>query len=256
MSSKSHLLIGDIQARPGLKSDHLSDIGRYIKAKRPDVIVQIGDLFDMPSLSSYDMGKKVMEGRRLDADFKAGCDAVKKLMQPWARLKDYKPRLVFTEGNHEQRIRRYENDFPHLAGSLPRPLDYLAELGWECYPFLQPATVDGVCYSHFFPRTSKGTVSAASARNGAPSAFAQIKNNMMTCIAGHRQGLDVAMYNVGKRRMWGIICGSTYTHNEGYMGAQGNDYWRGVVMMNRVRRGDFDPCFISLDFLRERYGAK
>lgn len=252
--NKSHLLIPDLQVKPGGKTDHLDWIGRYIAAKKPDVIVQIGDWWDMPSLSSYDMGKKAAEGKRVPADFKAGCESVTRLMKHWKRFRSYKPRLIFTEGNHEQRIRRYENDFPHLSGSLPRPLDYLAERGWECYPFLQPAVVDGICYSHFFPRTSKGTVSAASARNGASSAFAQLKNNMMTCIAGHRQGYDTAMYNVGATRYRSIIAGSCYLHDEGYMGPQGNDYWRGILMLHRVKKGNFDLCEVSLDYLKERYG--
>jgi hypothetical protein len=53
-----HLFIPDVQAKEGVPFDHLDWIGRFIVDKKPDVIIQAGDFADMPSLSSYDRGKK------------------------------------------------------------------------------------------------------------------------------------------------------------------------------------------------------
>ncbi len=208
----------------------------------------------MPSLSSYDLGKKAAEGKRLTADFEAGKRSVVRLMKHWTRYKSYKPRLIFTEGNHEERIKRYENDYPHLAGSLPRPLDFLADKGWECYPFLRVAWVDQVAYSHFFAKTSGGTTNGASTRNGASNAKAQIKNNMVSCVAGHKQGLDIAHYDALHKRLTAIIAGSCYLHKEGYKGEQGNDEWRGIVHLHNVHQGTFEPERINLKRLKKRYG--
>jgi len=44
--------------------DHLTWAGQYAVDKKPDVIVHIGDHWDMPSLSHYDKGTKSFEGRR------------------------------------------------------------------------------------------------------------------------------------------------------------------------------------------------
>ena len=55
---KKHLVIGDTQVKPGISLSYLTWIGKYIVDKQPDVIVMIGDFADMPSLSSYDVGKK------------------------------------------------------------------------------------------------------------------------------------------------------------------------------------------------------
>jgi hypothetical protein len=53
-----HVVIPDIQAKPGHSFRYLERIGEYIVEKKPDVIVCIGDFADMPSLSSYDVGTK------------------------------------------------------------------------------------------------------------------------------------------------------------------------------------------------------
>ena len=66
-----HLIIPDTQVKRGVDLSYLEWIGKYIVDKKPDVIVQIGDFADMPSLSSYDVGKKSFEGRRYKDDIEA-----------------------------------------------------------------------------------------------------------------------------------------------------------------------------------------
>lgn len=130
------LVIPDIQAKPGQSYKHLEALQRFIAKKRPSCIVQLGDLWDIPSLSSYDVGKKSAEGKRLVADINAGKKAVD-LITP--KIRGYKPKLIYTEGNHEYRIRRYENDYPALEGSLFCPVAYMESQGWDSYPFLAVA---------------------------------------------------------------------------------------------------------------------
>ncbi len=245
------LVIPDIQAAPGRSQKHLAWLAKYIEAKRPDVIVQLGDLWDIPSLSSYDVGKKAAEGRRLTLDVDAGMKAVNTIMQG---CKNYSPKLIFTEGNHEYRIRRYENDYPALTGSLFSPVAYMSDLGWDAYPFLQVAKHAGISFSHFFPRTIRGTTTAGSQRNGPASASAMVRANMTSCIAGHKQGLDVYIHNLQEKRVRGIIAGSFYLHDESYHSAQGNSYWRGVLMLNNVKNGDYDLTEVSIDYLKRKYG--
>ena len=244
------LVIPDLQIKPGQSVKHLYWLASYIKAKKPDCIVQLGDLWDIPSLSSYDIGKKSAENKRLCLDVDAGMKAVHILEQAMK----YGPKKIYLEGNHEYRIKRYENDFPALAGSLFSPVDYMAELGWDSYPFLQVTKYAGISFSHFFPRTIKGTTSAASQRNGPSSASAMVRANMTSCIAGHKQGLDIYIHNLDSHRVRGIIAGSFYTHNEGYHSPQGNSYWRGVLMLNNVKNGDYDLTEVSIDYLRKKYG--
>ena len=58
-----HALIPDTQSDPGTPNDHLRWIGLYVLERRPDHMIHIGDHWNMGSLSSYDRGKKAMEGR-------------------------------------------------------------------------------------------------------------------------------------------------------------------------------------------------
>jgi hypothetical protein len=77
-----HLVLPDVQAKPGVDFSYLSKIGRYATEKKPDTIICIGDFADMPSLSSYDVGKKSFEGRRYVEDVKASKDAMVSFLSP------------------------------------------------------------------------------------------------------------------------------------------------------------------------------
>lgn len=247
------LIIPDTQAKPGDDLLHIEALNKYILDKRPDCIVQLGDLWDFPSLSSWDKGKKAAENKRVSEDWEIGCELVAVLMDGWEEA-DYFPRLVYVKGNHENRVDRYMESNPEID-MLPDCLAFMEDMGWEAHEFLEPTEVNGITFCHFFPKSSKGTVTAASSRNGAASAMAQLRNNMTTCIAGHRQGYDSAIYALTDKRLRSEIVGSFYTHDEAYMGPHGNDYWRGVLWLNRVDGlGDYDKTEVSLGYLMERYG--
>src|SRR3972149_11701156 len=77
-----HLVIPDCQVKPGVPLDHLEWLGKYIVAKKPDVIINIGDFADMESLSSYDVGKKAFEGRRYKNDIDIARIGMEKLLGP------------------------------------------------------------------------------------------------------------------------------------------------------------------------------
>ena len=97
------LIIADTQAKSEEDLEYLLWIGKYIADKKPDIIVHIGDHFDMPSLSSYDKGTSKIEGKRLYKDIEAGVEGFKLLNLELEKHKDYHPRKVFCLGNHEER---------------------------------------------------------------------------------------------------------------------------------------------------------
>jgi len=91
-----HMVIPDTQVKPHVNTDHFEWAANFANEKKPDVIVHIGDHWDMPSLSSYDKGKLSFEGRRYVDDIKAGRVAMERFINHLT----YKPRLVFCLGNH------------------------------------------------------------------------------------------------------------------------------------------------------------
>lgn len=249
-----HLFIPDIQAKEGVPMEHLEWIGKYIVEKKPDVIIQIGDFADMPSLSSYDKGKLQFEGRRYKKDIAASREAMDILLQPLkeynarmrlTRHKQYKPRMVLTLGNHEERIKRAYSDASELEGLIS--YDDLPYEDWEVHDYLEPVFIDGVCYAHFMANPMSG-------RPYGGMAATIIKNVGHSFVVGHAQKLEVATRHlITGEQQWGIIAGACYLHNEDYKGYQGNHHWRGIIMLHRVVEGSFDPCFVSLDYLRDKY---
>ncbi len=83
--TRKHGIIPDTQAKPGVPLNHMPWVGDYFAEKKPDVIVHVGDHWDMPSLSHYDKGTMAAEGRAYLDDIKAGNMAMDLLMGPIRR---------------------------------------------------------------------------------------------------------------------------------------------------------------------------
>lgn len=248
--NRSHFVIPDCQVKPGIDLEHLSWVGQYVADRKPDVLICLGDFWDMPSLSSYDAGKKSFEGRMYKADIEAGREGMARLLAPIKKAK-LKPRMIFTIGNHEERIARAVNSDRKLEGTMGYHDFRLEADGWEVYDFLKPVYVDGVGYCHFWPRAASGSV--VQTKRGAPNAKAQLVREGGSCTAGHQQGLDVACLPLRGKLQWGIVAGSCYRHEEDYLSPQGNAHWRGVIVKHNVKDGSFDPMIVGLDYLEQRY---
>lgn len=251
-----HMVIPDVQAKSGIDFKYLNHIGQYIVEKQPDVLVCIGDFADMPSLSSYDVGKKSFEGRRYKLDIQAAHEAMESLLEPLRQYNkqqlkkhkpQYRPRMVLTLGNHEQRIvKAIEND-PKLEGVLSLDDLNYERYGWEVHPFLEVVTIDGVAYSHYFVTGVAG--------RPAGTAAAQLRKTNMSSFAGHQQGKQIAYATrADGSTITSIISGSCYEHDEDYMGAQGNKHWRGLWVLHEVDDGGFDELPVSLNYIRRKYG--
>lgn len=258
--SKTHIVIPDTQAKAGVPTQHLRWIGRYIVdhfAGQDDIsIIHLGDHADMPSLSSYDKGKKAMEGRRYVEDIRAANAAFDVLCKP---LEDYNLRRAKSKhtqwwparhillGNHEDRITRATEDDAQIDGVISLDDLNYATHGWQVHDFLDPLTLDGVVYAHYFYNPMTGKPYSGAALN-------RLKTLGHSFTMGHQQTLDYAVRFVQGRSQHGLIAGACYLHDEDYKGYQGNAHWRGIIVCHDVRDGSFDPMFVSLDYLERRYG--
>ena len=253
---KRLLIIGDTQAKPNLNLDYCKAIGRYIVDKKPDVIVHLGDGWDFPSLSSYDKHTKASEGRRLVEDLAAGDESMRELLKPlWAlqarqkmnKKKLYSPRLVFTLGNHEDRLNRLFNQNAELEGVVTTPKERLEDMGWEVSDFLVPVEIGGIYFAHYMANPMTGKPYGGTALN-------IMKTIGRSFVMGHRQTLDIAMRpTINGSQEIGIICGACYPQDEAYKGPQGNNHFRGVVMLHEVENGFGLPMPVSLSYLMKHY---
>jgi hypothetical protein len=252
-----HLVIPDTQVKPDQPIEHLRWAGQYAVDKKPDVIVHIGDHWDMPSLSSYDVGTRNFEGRRYTNDIEAGIKGMEAFLAPireeqqrLIRNKDkrWNPRMVFTLGNHEYRIERAVNSDPKLDGLIGFDDLKLNEMGWEVYDFLEPVIIDGLAYCHYFTSGVMG--------RPVSSAKLMLAKKYMSCIMGHVQDRDIAYARKADgTNMLGLFAGIYYQHDEEYLNPQTNGSWSGIWMLNEVANGGCDELPVSINYLRDKYGA-
>jgi len=240
-------VLPDGQAGPGRPDEHWRWAGQYIARKRPDVLINIGDLWDFISVNSHTpVGHVEKEGSRIVEDYGAGRRALDLMDNEIAKESGYSPIKLFIEGNHENRITRYIDSRPELIGSLPYIKDIVSANGWQFAPFLQPIIVGGVAFCHYFTTGVMGRACTAPNR--------LLAQQHMSCFAGHLQGRQIAY---GKRadgqEMTAIISGSFYQHDERYLSPQNNRHWRGMWMLHEVLDGSFDEMAVSISFLRRKF---
>lgn len=239
-----HFFIPDTQVRPGVLTNHLEWIGQYYLDEYDNhvtKVIQIGDHWDMASLSSYDRGKGKMEGRRYVKDIEAGNQAFE-LLDNYVHTATERH---FFFGNHEERIVRAAEDNAQLEGLVT--LDDLHTFDWATHPFLEHVDIDGIVYSHYFyaPMTGRAY--------GGQNLETRIKTLGHTFSMGHQQGLKWGRIDTLQGPHIGLVAGSCYLHDEEYKGPQANDHWRGIVVCHQVENGSYDPMFVSLDYLCRRY---
>ena len=190
---------------------------------RPDVIVVLGDFWDMESLSRFKTLKGI-ESNRVADDLEIGNIAMDLFLSPIddynaKRRRDkkklYKPRLVYTVGNHcpQVRIPRYIEDNPIMEGMLDGEdtTRFLEARGFEVHPFLSIAEIGGISFSHYFinPHSAKGMPVGGTIDN-------MLKNVGFSFVQGHQQGLKMGKHYLGDgTARLGIVAGSFYQHDEG-----------------------------------------
>lgn len=242
------MVIPDVQARLGVPLDHLTWIGNYMVEKQPDVVVQIGDFGDIPSLNSYAVGKAEAEGTRYAEDIAVTKEAMDRLLYPLdaynrGRRKKYLPDRHLTLGNHEHRITREAESNPKLLGTISVDDLGFREAGWKVHPFLKVALIDGIEYSHYFTSGVMGCPVS--------SAAALLRARHRSATMGHVQKIDIAIHP--NTQAIGLFSGIAYLHDEAYLTPQGQSTKRGIWMKHEVREGTYDPMFVSLEFLKRNY---
>lgn len=251
-----HVVIPDTQVRPDTPTAHLEWIAAYICDQYGGdenlTIIHLGDHWDMPSLSSYDAGKKSMENRRVVGDIIAGNRGFDLLNGPLAaynegKRKKWLPRKVFLHGNHEDRITRAVEDNAQLEGLLSLDLLNAKAWGWEVHPYREIVKIDGISYSHLFYHPLTGRP------YGGMNVETRLKTIGHSFTMGHQQVFLYGVRATISGLQAGLVCGAAYLHEEEYRGPQAQAEWRGIIVKNEVRNGTYDIMPVSLGYLCRRY---
>lgn len=241
-------VIGDTQCKQGVSLDYMRWVGNYIAKKRPDIIVHIGDHYDMASLSTYDKHTLSAEGKRVKDDIIAGDKGLEIIETFIGTVPNYRPQKVVTLGNHEDRIDRYVKYNPEFQGLIGTDQLAFSKYGWEVFPFLTPASICGINFVHYVQNGMTGKPLGG-------AIMTRLKNVGDSFVMGHQQVLDHCMRYLplsGKAQI-GVIVGACYDHDEGYKGVQGNHHFRGCVMLYECANGSALVKPVSLKHMREVY---
>lgn len=252
---KIHLVIPDSHATPGQHNKRAVWVGRLINELRPDVVIDLGDTADMPSLCSYDRGHKSFQGRTYAKDVEVHNDFQDRLWHTVRKAKRKMPRRVRLIGNHDQRIERAVELSPELEGAVS-----LRDLDLESYydtivPYngSTPGTIDidGVTYAHYLTSGVMGR-----AISGEHLAYSLLTKKFKSCTVGHNHTYDFCIRTTADngRKIMGLCAGVYQEHFSNFAG-EGNNLWhRGVVIKRDVENGMYDHEWISIKRLKKLYG--
>jgi hypothetical protein len=260
---KSILIVGDPHVRPGISNERFAWLADYAFDKRADIIVDMGDWADMPSLSSYDVGKKSFEGRRYSEDIQAAVAAREVFHNHLARRNKelttrrkakYNPELVSLGGNHDEgRISRVIEEDPKLDGTIGiKDLQHV-RFGWRYIPYREPYEIQGFTFNHYFASGVMGRPIG-----GEMPSLSLIRKQFKSCVAGHLHLWDIAhRTRPDGTRVWGIVAGCYLAEDqwEDYASEANKLWWRGLTLLKGCENGDFESIeTISVKELRRAYG--
>lgn len=250
-----HLVIPDPHAKPGHHNKRAEWVGRLINDLKPDVVINLGDTADMPSLSSYDRGTKAFQGRTYQADIEAHGDFQDRLWSTVRKSKKRMPLRVTLIGNHEQRIERAVNVQPELEGVIS--YDDLELDKW--YDVVVPyegstpgsVEIDGVTYAHYL-------VSGVACRaiSGENLGAALIAKKHSSCTVGHNHTFDYAIRTRANGKKIMGLCAGVFQDYKAPFAGEANKLWHpGVVIKRNVEGGVYDIQTVSLAQLKREYGG-
>lgn len=256
--SKLTLVIPDAHAHPDHHNKRFDLLSELIMDRRPDTIVCIGDFSDMPSLSSYDKGKKSAIGRKWKDDYDATHDALERTFKGVEAFNErarknkdrqYKPRTVMVLGNHEDRINTAINLDPEIEGLLSIEALKYDDYWDEVIPYKQSIKIDGVMYSHNFASGVAGRPIG-----GELVGNSLLKKNFCSSTVGHGHTFNTATSTTADgRKMHGMSVGWFGDFVPDFAKQTEHLWWSGVVLKHDVTDGDYDLEQISLDRMRKLY---
>jgi len=260
MSKERVLVVGDCHVDDTQDLSRFEALGKYILEQRPTHIVMIGDFLSMHCFSNWDRDKRAkMEGLRYAAEIAAGNEALDLMFGPVnaynktkkrSKKAQYKPELIYIEGNHEERERRYLDYNPELIGTLDyRAALRLKERGFKFIPYRSYHYINEVGFTHI--PMNKMNKPAGGMRVMTTS----LQMHAHSVVFGHTHELkiDGEHRHGAKHFNQALNVGCFFEHVDDYALGSKTDYWRGVIMLDMYSPNRFDYNTMSLGRLAKEY---
>ena len=251
-------VVPDAHCHFELSNERFTWLGNMLVDIWPDVIVNLGDLCDFPSLSSYDKGMKTFEGKRYKHDIAITHDALDKMDKPFNDFNNKRknirkgqrklPRKIITLGNHEFRLFRAVEKQAELEGIISIDDLKYKEHGYEVIPFKKPIEVEGITFCHYFPSGVKGE-----SISGFNIASNLIAKNMVSSVCGHSHLYDLAVRAKPSGQKVMGLCAGWYGEQPTYSDATEQMWSSGISILKDVHEGVYDLEFYSINRIKRLY---
>lgn len=251
--SKTMLIVPDQHAHYQHNNDRADYLAKLTIDISPDIVVNLGDAADMPSLSSYDKGTRSFQGRSYRQDIDAHLEFQSRWWDPVKARKKKLPYRVVLEGNHEHRVEKALDLSPELEGTVGFK-DYDFDRYYDEVVRYNGGTpgikeVEGIHFAHYFITGVSGRAVA-----GERPAHMLLNKYGVSCIQGHTHVLDFATRKSPfGRTINGAVLGCYQDYINDWAGNVGEMWQAGVAVLSNVEEGTFDFQWISLKSLEKEY---
>lgn len=248
----------DAHNQGGVNNDDAAyQLGELIADVKPQYVVDLGDTYDLESLCVH----TGPGGKYSGVDFKADCEAGNRFNDiVWSRVKRRKKRLpmrVWLEGNHEYRIKKFQEENPHLKHAVSYDCLNVEDHYDLCqyYDGNLPSVwihPDRIAFAHFHASGSFGRPIS-----GEHTAYTLIQKNLMSSVQGHVHKSDYATRtSIMGTEMFGISL-PTFQHGNNipaWIGPQAVKWNTGLVILKESGHS-YVPEFVSMNELTRQYGS-
>jgi len=237
--------IGDVHCAPGFDNERLGVAGDFCAWYRPNTVVFIGDLGDMPSLNRH-RSRMEMEGSRYDMDCECVRDGLSDFMRPLHKAKKKLPDIIITLGNHENYIQQFISENPKMKGKIDLRRDLgLDKFNIRSYDYQDRVPVDGFLFTHNIATKTGTSADVASPKWG----FIKKGVSMVTGHTHTKVHMEHTLLtpNGGRRKIHGINLGCFIHPDMGYQEHWSRNteytYDRGLWTFDNARDGDAKVTF-------------
>ena len=253
------IVIGDAHVDDEQSLERFDIASKFIIDHKPEYIVNIGDFLTLNCLSAWDRNKKrTMEGRRYSKEIEAGNKALDKLTGEITRYNKkrsknkkakYKPKHIYLEANHEDRLNRYLEQDPTFDGAVGIEKDLkLKERGIDFIPYREYYYINDVGFTHI-PFNKVAPISGVDITRKAQAV------NVKSMVFGHTHEQHLShTHKQGMPRLQDTYnCGCYFSKKEDYVAGRITNYWRGLSILTIWKEGRFDVDAWSLGRLEREY---
>ena len=246
-------LIGDAHDAPSLPDKSRFEwMGKWVRDNNFDEVIQIGDLCTLDSLTRHAPPGTL--GFASLPSFKEDLDSLNAALRAFDKgLGDWKGKKVITEGNHEARAYKYEDNNPQLRGIIVRAIhDVFLQWGWRLIPYQEIYFLEGVGITHHVTNTM------GKAYGGKTAGSRAANDTTFSLIHGHTHVRSLAasakIGPMGGVDVVSIGCSLPWGHVEDYAKHGPSGWWWGVTEATLIGGNIADIGFKSMLDLERDYG--